>query len=365
VFTFSNDSGATWQDNTLINDLSDLGEIATRTAFVYDSTNDCLHGLLYYNTDVVVYRKYTLQYSGSSITGIAWTRGVDANTVLHSVGSVDFEHPIIFKVGTYVVCLWSTTGSTGANITAVRCDIGSNVNAGATLANWLHVGISSTGAIGSNPDTPSYTVLATTAQTQNMYPSAIILANGDLAYIYKKTGSYYVRRATWNGNSWNALGTETKLCDIQVAGTDTGYSLKQQLITLPVEQSDNIYVAFPVWLSNVLGDTVRLCKIDSSNVATFYEVNSANGAHAYAPCTDIALIDTRIIISYLKTSKDTYVRVFSGLTPLTAETLMVSNANPVDIPLLAQRKVNNKLLSLYRIEGTPPQIGRKTFMDFA
>lgn len=363
VFLYSNDNGTTWNDNDDINDFSNLGEIATRNSFCYDQVNQCLHGILHYNNEVVVYRKYGLVYSGTSITGITWTRGVDANTVLQSTSATGFEHVICLLVGSVVLALWSTTAGSGSNIIAVRCDISSNANAGATLANWIHIGVSGTSVIGSVPDTPSYTVIDTTAITANMYPACILLDNGDLAFIYYKSTAYYIRRAIWNGSTWASLGTATLLCNLVIAGTDGGYTLKYQLITAPIEVNNKIYVGFPVWLSNVLGDTWRLAEIATDNSSTFYNVYSVNGSHAYAPTGDITYLDNRLITSYLKTNLDTYIRVFNGIVPVGDETLMDSTYE-ADIPLLTRQKVNNKLLSLYRIIGSPPQDGIKTFMDF-
>lgn len=364
VFIFNN--GSSWTDNAGINDLSNIGEIGDRWSLVYDSARDCLHGGFTAGSEGYIYRRYTISRTGNAITSINWTRGSSPNAQL-DLNATAYSLPIILQYGNKIVALWSVRTGTGADVRAVMVDITSNADAGATVSNWTHIGFSSTTTIGNAPVTASYSVIQTQSATADMDPSAKILSDGTLLVVYYKGGAtngYYARKCAWNGSGWDSPGTEFKLSDLKVAGTDTGYSLKEQLTSRIIEYNGKTYVIVAVWLSNASGDTVRLCEIDSANTVTTFDVYSAGGAHSYAPTFDITLINTRLIISYLKTSTaGTFARVFNGLSPLSSEVLL-TNSVASDIPLLSSQSFGNKLLVLFRKQGSPPQAGYYGTVDY-
>lgn len=363
VFVFNN--GSSWVDNTGINDLSNVGEIGDRWSLVYDSARDCFHGGFTAGSEGYIYRRYTISRTGNAITSINWTRGSSPNAQLDA-NATAYALPIILQYGNKIIALWSVRTGTGTDVRATMVDITSNADAGATVSNWTHIGFSSTTTIGNAPLTASYSIIQTQAATADMDPSAKVLSDGTLLVVYYKSagsGGYYARKCAWNGSGWNAPGTEFKLSDMQVAGTNTGYSLKRQLTTRIIEYNGKAYVAVAIWLSNASGDTVRLCEIDSANTVTTFDVYSSGGAHSYAPTVDITLINTRLIVAYLKTDNATYARVFNGLSPLSSEVLL-TNSIASDIPLLSSQSFNGKLLVLFRKQGSPPQAGYYGTVDY-
>jgi hypothetical protein len=351
VFLFKNSD--TWVENTAINDLGDIGEIGTRWMLIYDISNDCFHGYLYYNAEVAVYRRYEITRDGSNnITAITWTRGSSPNVVLIDTAT-SMAHPILLEHNGELVAILSISNSTNAQIIAMRVAV---ADAG-TASNWTNIGFNSAGAL-ATISAASYSVLASQVGNSDLDPSAIILSDGSIFLVYARNSAYYYRRVQYNGSSWNSLGAETLLFNIAISGTDTGYNLKRQLISKIIQIDTDVYFALPVWGSNVLGDTVRIVKVTSDGNVSTVDVYSANGIHSYAPTLDLSQDNGRLLVSYLKTNNGgTFVRMYDTNLVALSDEFLIYNTGDSDIPLLSSERINNKTLCVFRLAGTPPQDG--------
>ncbi len=122
------------------------------------------------------------------------------------------------------------------------------------------------------------------------------------------------------------------------------------------------FVGLATWKSNVAGDTWSVYAIaanDSLNGSV--DVYSAAGAHSYAPTGDCVYDSTanRLIVTYEQTTtQDGYVGLLkTDLTTAQAFTAFETATN-IDIPLIASSRVSGKALVLWRVAGSPPQIGK-------
>jgi hypothetical protein len=175
-------------------------------------------------------------------------------------------------------------------------------------------------------------------------------------------GAWKMRRMRWasGSNNWSTgLGSVVTLSNLVVAGADTGYSLKSQLLSQVVEDTiaDRMAVGYAVWLSNVSGDTWSYTIVDNTDTAgTRVDVYSAGGAHTYAPVGDLIHDATwrRFVVTYQKQDTFAYLKTYNGTTVDQAETV-VYNGSRIDIPLMYRNRVNStKLLIAFRDSvGTP------------
>ena len=353
--------GTVWHDNAAIVDFGTLGEIGDRWTFIYDEANDCLHAVFTAGTDGPIYRRYDITRVGDAIVSIDWDRATTLTNAVLDDGGDTYAHPICLQHGNFIYALYNILVGTKSEYRAMRVDIGSNLDAGGTVANWVHIGHSDTTALGIVPNSTSYTILATVATAVPINPSAVILDNGDLCTVYFNATRYVVRRM-----AGGTLGAETVLSLLKVSGSDTGYTLKTQLISKIVTLAGVQYVALPVWLNNTDGDSVLLFAINGDNTFTSTVVYSAGGAHSYAPTFDIALLNGRIVVTYLKTGgAGTFIRAYNAdLTPATDE-LLVFDTFDSDIPLIADDLYNGKAFITFREAGSPPQPGYYGFVDYA
>lgn len=352
--------GDAWHDNTAINDLSGFGEILVRRSFVLDS-NDIIHGYAYYNNEVVLYRRYTITRIGNDIDTINWTRGTDPNLVFCETVS-SYCHPVTLQYGNQIVCIVGLTNGGDSQIIAVRA---TNNNTD-QLTDFTNIGFNSTNAIATWLTASYSTLMLDSTQAIDPNPSALVMSDGTIFVAYTQSTVYRFKKVTFNGSAWDTLGSEQTLSNIALAGTDTGYSLKSQLVSKPIQIGTSVFIAEAVWASNVLGDTVRLYKIASDNTVTAINVYSANGIHSYAPTFDISEDNGRILVSYLKTSNGgTYVRMYdTDLNPLMSEALAY-NTNDSDIPLLSPQRIDNATMCLFRVAGSPPQIGKQIEIEYS
>lgn len=364
-FVFSNDKGATWNDNTGVSG----GEgFLVRGSLVYDSGRDCLHGLIVTTNPGdggIIYRRYTIARDGSNnITSIA--RAAPSVSLDSDGATYEFPTIIMSDTNTLVAAWTVATTFPGGEIRACKCDITSDANAGGTAANWVHIGVNSTTTIGNAPHTASYTIpfSQTTGQVPT-YFSLRQMASGDLGWFFHNGGAPGIwrwRRSVRSAaNVWNSLATIATVSNVQVAGTDTGYNLKSQLGSALVETGGVVFAAAPVWLSNGAGDTVRLFKIAADDSVTAATVYSAGGAHSYAPTCGLAFdsVSGRLVVTYIKTTTSfTYLQAFdSALTQKQSE-LAVETATVCDIPLIVFARDGGKLGVAFRKQGSPPQPGR-------
>jgi len=370
-FVISNDSGGSWADNAGV-----VGGEAflTRGNIVYDAARDCFHGLIMGIPSVggVIYRRYSITRDGSNnITSIARVGGV--SVVLDDAGGSDsnlLEFPtIIMPDANTVLAAWTiATTSPGGEIRCAKVDITSNADAGGTASNWVHIGVSSTTTIGVPPAVASYTIpFVQTSAKVPTYFSLLQLASGDLRWVYHNgaaPGAYATKRSVRNAAvTWNSFGSPVTLTNVQRAGTDTGYNLKAQLISQLSERAGVVFVGLATWKANATGDTwgVYVIAADDS-LSTSVDVYSAGGAHSYAPTGDVAYDSTsgRIVVTYDQTTTvDGYIGLLSptDLSTLQTFTAFESTAD-VDIPVIGSTRVGGRVLIIYRVAGSPPQIGK-------
>jgi hypothetical protein len=363
-FVFSNDKGLTWADNTGVSG----GEgFLVRGSIVYDADRDCLHGLIV-TTNAgdggIIYRRYTIARDGSNnITSIARVGGVSVS--LDSAGDA-YEFPtLIMTDADTLVASWTVRTGSGGEIRACKCDLSGSDDAGGTVSNWVHLGVNSTTTIGGAPHTGSYTVVYTQASNVFAYFSLKQLASGDLGWFYHSgavPGQWRWRRSVESGvNVWNSLSSPVVISNMQVAGTDTGYELKVQLCSKVVEDGDgNAFVAAPVWLSNVVGDTVRLFKVTNADAVFATTIYSASGAHPYAPTCGLGYdaVSDRLIVSYIDDASAAFVQLHNPADlSVTQEAMLAYDNNPVDIPLVLFARDDGKCGLGWRVQGSPPQAG--------
>jgi hypothetical protein len=346
-----------WHDNSGYVDEAAL----TRGCVALDTTNDVLHVLWAATaaSDGIIYRRYTITRDGSNnITSISKDTGVNLQMDFQGAGTMSYEHPILFWAhdgvadGTYgkLLAIWSARnggGGGGNEVRASMCVLGATADRGKTAANWAAPNTADTTGIGNAPAV-AYSILAT-GGSSIIYPSALRKASntnaGDIYLFYADGGSpntWTWRRLKWKSasNDWsNGLTVAASVSAIGRAGADTGYSLKQQLGTHPVEDTsgDRVYFGFATWKSNTDGDTWSFVYVDSADtLSAIVDVYSAAGAHSYAPAGDVSFDSTsgRLIVTYIKTSTQaTYIQGYNGTTQTFAETLVFST-QPVDIPLI-------------------------------
>lgn len=376
-FVWSNDGGTTWADNTGISG----GEgFLVRGSIVYDTSRDCLHSLLCTTNPSdggIIYRRYTITRDGSNnITSIARVAGV--SVVLDGAGGSDsngLEFPTILMPTTnMVVAAWPIrTVAPGGEIRACRCDLTSDADAGGTAANWVHLGTSSTTTIGAAPAVGSYTIIFSQA-TQNAIPYFAVkkLANNNLMWVYHTgptPGSWAYKRSVWGTTSWTSLSGATTITNVQRAGTDTGYALKNQLVSQITEDSTgNVYVGLANWKSNALGDTWTAYKITSADVVSSVDIYSSGGAHSYAPTGDVAYdsVSGRVIVTYEQTTtQDGYIGLLTPALATAQAFAVFESGTNIDIPLIWRTRYNGKVLLGWRVAGTPPQTGRKAFVSWS
>lgn len=368
-FVFSNDSGATWADNTGIAG----GEgFLTRGDIVYDSARDCFHGLITTTNPSdggVIYRRYTITRDGSNnITSIA--RVVGVSVVLDGAGASDangLEFPTIFMsdANTLIAAWTIRTTSPGGEIRVCKCDITSNADAGGTASNWVHIGVNSTTTIGAAPAVGSYTIpfVQTTANAPT-YFAVQQLTSGDLAWVYhtgSTPGTWRVRRSVRNAaNTWNSLSAAADITNVQRAGTDAGYSLKNQLVSQITEDAaGTLYVGLATWASDVLGDTWGIWSITTGGTMATVNVYSAAGAHSYAPTGDVYYDSTsgRVVATYIISGAGVeyaYAGLYTPALAVAQPPFLVFGTAPVDIPLIVVGRRSGRLLMAFRdTTGTP------------
>lgn len=371
-FVYSNDSGATWVDNTGIAG----GEgFLTRGNIVYDAARDCFHGLIVTTNPSdggIIYRRYSITRDGSNnITSIARVAGVSVvldNAAANNSNGLEFPTIIMPDANTLLAAWTIRTTSPGGEIRCCKCDITSNPDAGGTASNWVHIGVNSTTTIGAAPAVASYTIPFTQASGGALtYFSLLQLVSGDLRWIYHSgpvSGSWATRRSIRNAAvTWNSLGAPVTITNVQRAGTDTGYTLKNQLVSQQSERAGVVYIGLATWKSNADGDTWGVYAIAADDtLSTSVDIYSAGGAHSYAPTGDCAYDSTanRIVVTYEQTTtQDGYVGLLAPADLSTAQAFAAfETATNIDIPLIASTRLGGNVLILWRVAGSPPQIGK-------
>lgn len=371
-------SGQTWSEPTRSGMFDANGEgFLVRMALAYDATNDILHSLSTDESSLVVYRRYTFTRTGNSITTV--TRSASVNIVLDTSVSTNPLCLWIPEGGSFgsVICAWNATNSGGspnknefrATMRALTNDANDN-----TAGNWKVVGTTGTNTISSAPAV-AYTAIATsTVQTSSAVALYRKQAGTNVSDLYAAwytgttTAGWKCARLQWNSGAsdWTTGQTATQtLSNTVIAGSDTGYSLKYQLLTKWAEDTtnDRMYIGFPIWLSNGSGDTVSFRSVDASSsdaLGTRVDVYSAGGSHSFAPCIDIMFDNTahQLVVSYIKTTTQfAFIQTFLNATAVQAETLLFQDTT-FDIPVLSDVRVSNSLACASRsATGAAPYIG--------
>lgn len=368
-FVFSNDQGATWQDNTGI--VGGEGFLV-RGDIVYDAARDCFHGLIVTTNPSdggIIYRRYSITRDGSNnITAIARIGGV--SVVLDDAAGDNgngLEFPtIIMSDANTLLAAWAIRTASGGEIRCAKCDISGNPNAGGTASNWVNIGVNSATTIGAPPAVGSYTIPFTQVTTAVPYFSLLEQANGDLRWVWcTRTGAirYQTRRSIRNAaNTWNSLSAAATLTNMVQSGTDGGYSDKDQLISQITEAAGVCFVGLAIWKSNALGDTWSVYAINPNDtVQASMDAYSANGAHSYAPTGDVAYDATaaRLVVTYEQTATQNGYIGLLGTDLSSAQAFSAfETASDIDIPVIASTRVNGQVLVIWRVAGLPPQIGK-------
>jgi hypothetical protein len=380
----SNNGGTTWVDVAISGMFDANGEgFLTRESSAYDSVNDLLH-VIWEGTafsDGIIYRRYSFTRDGfNNITTITRVSGVNLQIDADSSYS-DLRNPVI---------LWQNAGGANGQILVVwgAYYISGSPNRAELRASMRVLSNTTADNTASNWKAP-VTDDATTMTLDAIVPYSILYSRSNFgtlpqAAIHRKTagthindvyvgfsdgnngvsgGGWKMLRLPWDSGAadWSNTIVSVTLDNVLIAGTDTGYSLKYQLVSQISEDviNDRVWVGYALWLSDAAGDTWAARYVDTSDTASSrVVVYSAGGAHSYAPVGDLVAdpLTGYVAISYAKTSTThAYVQVFDGTTQVQAETLLFSG-EAVDIPLFwsGGRTAANKLLVLFRSStGTP------------
>jgi hypothetical protein len=385
-FVFRN-VGGSWANSSVSEGALIHGTVA------YDSPNNLLH-VLWYSTGLgtppngYVYRRYVIQYSGNNITNIVPDTGItigggSARTNLvvdaQALGFLG-EHPSLALLpnGTYgtIVAAWPMQSSAGVELRISMCAMGASGTAAQSAGNWTNPlgGATATTAIGGVAPTVAYGKVYSNAAASQVIPfnALRVKANGtnvgDLCVVYA-TGSnigtfaYQWVRLRYNSGASNwstGLSTPVAITNVQRAGSDTGYTLKYQLISNIVEDGGgNAYVGLATWNS---GDTWGYARIlDGTETVALVDAYNAGGVHSYAPTGHIAYDPASglLLVSYVKTTTQfAFAKAFSGTTQAIAETAIFSAAK-VDIPyfLTGNPVLGGKVPMILRDSGTTTHVG--------
>lgn len=373
-FIVSNDAGATWAFPTHTSMATASGEtFITRGAMAYDSINDLVHVL--WNAadpgDGVIYRRYSITRNESNaITAFTRVSGVNLQLDYQNTGTMNYQHPVLIfcdDVGAEggLLAIWGARNS--ASATGTRSEVRasmrvlSNTTADNTAGNWKAPVSASTSAIGQSPQVPYSAIAAKAAAASLCHPSATRLANGDVFVVYTDGDSTEeIQRVVmvWDNanDDWsNSLSAQVKLTDVVRAGSDSGYSLKREIVTAPHEDADgNVYVAFSTWKGGGVGDTWSFVSVTpGGTVSTITDVYVA----ATADCgSDIFVtgdlmydsVTDRIAVLYTDLpDKHIYAALYDGTTEAQAPFVVFEDA-PFDIPTVYPLSVSGQILVMGR-----------------
>ena len=364
-FVYSNDFGATWVDAGLTSGFLERGMVA------YDSINDLLHVCwnALASTDGIIYRRYSItRDSLQNITAIAAVAGINLQLDFETAATtMSYQHPLILWLSDIgangaILCVWSARNAVGvANKNEIRASMRvlSNSVADNTAANWVAPVTADLTSIVQLPQVV-YSALVVNNAASIAYPSIGRKASTKDVYLCYADGAnttaWRWRRLRWNVSDWSTgMTADTLITAFQRTGTDTGYSLKQQLGSFVHNDTVNNRMIFGLatWKSDVLGDTWGFVGINSDDSLTaLVDAYSAGGVHSFAPVGDICFDTTsgRLVVSWLTTAIEyAQVQLYNGLSSQGSIITAYSAVSPngVDIPLLYPR-LNGKLIMMFR-----------------
>lgn len=357
-FIVSNDAGATWAFPTHTSMASASGEtFITRGAMAYDSINDLVHVL--WNAadpnDGLIYRRYSITRNGSNgITAFTRVSGVNLQLDYQSAGTMSYQHPVLIFCGDFgthgaLLAIWGARNS--ASGTGTRSEVRasmrvlSNTTADNTAGNWKAPVSASTTAIGQSPQVPYSAIVAKAAAASLCHPSATRLVNGDVFVVYTDGDSTEeIQRVVLDYNSgsndWSdGVSSQVKITDIVRDGSDTGYSLKREIITAPHQDNDgNVYVAFSTWKGGGDGDTWSFVSVSEagtvSSIVDVYVADPDDCASDIFVTGDLMFDSATDRIAVLYTdlpAKHIYAALYNGTAQVQAP-FAVFEDRPFDIP---------------------------------
>jgi hypothetical protein len=401
-FVYSNNGEVTWTDGLAVG-------FITRGDMAYDGINDKVHVFWQATatTDGMIYRRYIVGRDGShNITGLTQEAGI--NLQVDNQGSdpgdpganMIYAAPrIIFMddIGANgaVLLTWMASngegdaGHLGGELrTTMR--VLSNSTADNTASSWVPPagGAGSVSTIGNAPGGGAlkYTALRTTTSLFSGLMCTTHRMVGGLrdkciyvGYVLDDSpgGPDYVMRfrflrMNWNAgsNNWPTATAPQVLSDV-ATGTDGGYSFKSELLTKFVHDvtDDYLFIAMPVWYNDTLGDTILMRRIDVGNndiMSVPVIVYSAGGAHFYAPTCDLEF-DTqadRLMVSYIATpTQYAFFKTYMPDLTLDQDATLYYSGGTVDIPLLYQGRIGDKIVCMFR-DTTGTFVGTQVTMTW-
>jgi hypothetical protein len=382
-------NAAGWVDNASLTGGASAGEaFMERGTFDYDPVNDRLYTLWITSNPGdggVIIRAYDIVYSGNNISAI--NRTASYSVVLDGSNVADaYQHPCLLFLddaayGDYgaLLAVWSARKTTN-EIRAAMVVQDDDGLAGGTAANWVAPVTAAVDTLSAAPDVASYSALVANATGAIPYPSIGRKASGthvnDIYLAYHNgavvgSAQWRWRRLRWNSgaNDWSTgLTADALVSNVQRAGTDTGYELKQQLGTFIHEDTANDRMAFGLatWKSNTDGDTFGFAMISAADAISLVDVYSAAETHSFAPVGDIAYDTThnRIVVSYLTTDDEfAGMRLYDGATPTSDPVVAYDDVTPagVDIPLLNTETASVLMLFRDRVDQADAPLYRGLF----
>ena len=373
-FVVSNDGGATWSYPTHTSMANSSGELfITRGSAAYDTINDLVHVLwrAVDPNDGMIYRRYSITRDGSdNIIGFTRVSGINLQLDYQTAGTMDYQHPVLIfseytdtEVGIdgALLAIWGARNS--ASGTGTRSEIRasmrvlSNTTADNTASNWIAPVSASTSAIGQSPQVAYSAIVAKAAASSLCHPSAARRSNGDVVIVYTdgdNTEEIQTVTMEWNWGTYNwstGVTSPIKVTDIVRSGTDTGYSLKRELITAPhFDAMGNTYVGFCTWNGT---DTWSYVQVTPAGAVTVVDVYTSdvgdNGASDFV--TGDIMFDSltgRLVVAYTDLpAKHIYAAVYNGVTQTKAPVSIFSD-RPFDIPTLYPAKIDGNVLVLGR-----------------
>lgn len=388
-FVYSNNSGASWTDAGIAE-----GAIV-RGAMAYDPAQNCLH-VAYIGsaaTDGIFYRRYTISYTSTSISGIARTDVVSMVVDGQTTGTMTYEHPVVLFCndatmfngsatnGTLVI-VWSAynAGSGWELRSAAR--VLSYTSADGTAANWRSIsgGASPTGSttiIGNAPATATYfrlggavdeTAVGWFAAERKTWASGN--GQGSITYFGCRAGAatnggWYRGRLDFTAaGGWTVQAGPTFVEALKRSGTDSGYAFKYQLVSKVAMDAtnDRAYVTYTVWGGDAagLGDTVvlRAYSFATDAWSSAVDVFSAGSAQTDVArdmfvTNDVGYDATAnlVLVSYTDLPRhDVYLKTYTpAATPVLSQSAFTAyTATPCDIPCIHPDRVGGKVALFFR-----------------
>lgn len=366
----SNDDGATWTDITVSPGDGLYPVPVTRMSMAYDSISDKFHVLYLGSTsdDGMIYRRYSpIRNPDNTITGFT----KDANTNLQldftNQNSPSYMHPTLLfcsDIGAKgaIVAFWGAKVGSNVEVRASMREL-TNTSADGVAGNWSGLGVAGNNAINNTPAV-AYSTLMSSNTGIGGHSSILRKARNsninDLYIFYEdRVGGidkWRYRRAIWNGTNWDTLSAAVNIGNLLESGEDNGYGLKSEIGSKIAESDqDFLYFGYSVWKNDTVGDTWQFVEIDtltdtvSTPVVVYNSVAANNGSTIFIT-GDIFfdLVSKRLVVTYTDLpAKHAYIIGYKRTTAVTAPKLIFNTA-PVDIPVIVDRKINNKFVVLFR-----------------